>query len=238
MTRRTGSPRVDRDQLETAFSGPLVRLCDALRAGGVALVDREGETVDYAGFLPPFEIRVAAAEWRLILNLLEQSRASAWRTTTELRFRGARRSYAVVRLEEGYALVIVLSRYRFAISPRAVDEAVRDVSFEAGLKLPRAPRSGRDHWIQVDVRSEGHPSRRPVAVCHQGTWRDVQVLGSFSVAGSESRAIGFRAQLKTGEEVTLVREPFGRWYIDTLARDLPGSECQAISRTVSREESP
>jgi len=221
VTRPSDSLPAERDQLETAFSAPLVRLCEALRAGGVALVDREGETVDYAGALSPFEIRVAAAEWRLILDLLERSRASAWRTTNELRFRGARRSYAVVRLEEGYALVILLPRYRFEISPRAVDEAVRDVSFEAGLKLPRAPRSGRDHWIQVDVRCQGRASRRPAAVCLQGTWRDVQVLGRFSVAGSESQAIGFRGQLMTGEEVTLVREPFGRWYMDTLARELP-----------------
>ncbi len=60
---------VARDQAVSAFSGALMRLCDAIAAHGAALVDAEGETVDYAGSLSPFEIRVAAAEWRLQRSL-------------------------------------------------------------------------------------------------------------------------------------------------------------------------
>jgi hypothetical protein len=61
--KRQGTLAV-RDQAVSEFSGTLMRLCDATAAFGAALVDAEGETVDYAGSLSPFEIRVAAAEWR------------------------------------------------------------------------------------------------------------------------------------------------------------------------------
>ncbi len=56
-----------RDQAASNFAATLGRLCDAVPAVSAALVDGEGETVDYSGSLSPYEIRVAAAEWQLVV---------------------------------------------------------------------------------------------------------------------------------------------------------------------------
>jgi hypothetical protein len=109
-----------------------MRLCDATAARGAALVDAEGETVDYAGCLEPFEIRVVAAEWRLMLAALaEQPTLSEG--AQEILYRGSKRSFAVVSMQDGYALVIELSRTSLRLSPRAISEALRTLALEAGL---------------------------------------------------------------------------------------------------------
>jgi hypothetical protein len=65
--RRRGAVR---DQSDSAFSAILGQLCDDCGALAAALVDGEGETVDYAGLLSPYEIKVAAAEWRIVLAVV------------------------------------------------------------------------------------------------------------------------------------------------------------------------
>ena len=53
-----------RDQAETAFTAILASLVERVPgAHAAALVDAEGETVDYAGDGEPFFLRVAAAAW-------------------------------------------------------------------------------------------------------------------------------------------------------------------------------
>jgi len=101
----------------------------------------------------------------------------------------------------------------FAISPRAFGEAIRELSFEAGLPLPAAYRDQKEQWCRVDVRCEGG-SRRPSAIWLHGSWLAIEVLGRFT-GDLGSHEIGYRARLATGAELTLVRERLGRWYTES-----------------------
>ena len=104
-----------RDQDATPFGAVLLRLCDSTGALAAALVDQEGETVDYAGTVEPFEIRVAAAEWRLVLRALGSSLVPGWAETNQIIVRARQRSFAVVALPEGYAIVLEVARRPHAL---------------------------------------------------------------------------------------------------------------------------
>src|SRR6185295_17908226 len=93
-----------RDQAPSSFAPTLGRLCSSAGVLGAALVDADGEAVDYAGRVDSFEIRVAAAEWRIILSLLTRSSHAPWRETRQLMIRGVKKSFGAVLLPEGYAL--------------------------------------------------------------------------------------------------------------------------------------
>jgi hypothetical protein len=205
-----------RDQATTPFGATLLRLCESTGARGAALVDQEGETVDYAGELDPYEIRVAAAEWRLVLRVVAEARAFHWPETEELMVRARRRSFAILRLPEGYALVLQLGAHCFSLSPRAVAEAVREVCAEAGLELPRSVRP-IENWSRVEVQHVPGDTRRPSAVWVGGAWSRVELLGRYDVGLLGRGEVGFRARLANGAEINLVRERLGRWY----AEDLP-----------------
>jgi hypothetical protein len=212
ISRRPSS--APRDQDASRFSGILGRFCDASGALAVALVDAEGETVDYAGRLEPFDIKVAAAEWRLILSLLQVSRVPHWSETQQLLARGRHRSFVVVALSEGYALVVLLPRHAFEVSELALSELVREINGEADLSPAARPSSRpEERWTQVEVRTSKADPRRPLAVWHNGAWRAVAVLGRYVRA---SRDPGYRARLASGAEITLVREPLGKWYAQDL----------------------
>ncbi len=87
---------------------------------------------------------MAAAEWRLVLAILEESSLESLRATHEMRIRARGRSYAALGLSDGYVLVFALPRHSFSISYRALDEAARELETETGLS-PRFrpdPRNG------------------------------------------------------------------------------------------------
>ena len=201
-----------RDQAVSAFGGALMRLCDATAARGAALVDAEGETVDYAGCLEPFDIRVVAAEWRLILSVLSEQPQMAT-DASEIYFRGSKRSFAIVSMQDGYALVVDLPRGSLRISARALTEAVRALSLEAGLAYAPMTRIGRERWTRIDVRMDS-PKRRPIAIWLLGGWQPIELLGRFVDNEPGQRAVGYRARLADGTELTLVREPLGIWYAE------------------------
>src|SRR3954463_10464625 len=132
--RARGRVAIDRDQEASPFSAILWRLCEGCSAHAAALVDREGETVDYAGRISPYEIRVAAAELRLLLAFTREAEAAGFAQVSEIRIRTGRRSYAVVGLGDGYAIVLELVRHSFSISSRAVLQAKRELESEAGIE--------------------------------------------------------------------------------------------------------
>ncbi|MEO8876512.1 MAG: hypothetical protein ABI461_13060, partial [Polyangiaceae bacterium] len=70
--RNTTAPPV-RDMDASPFASILGALIERIPgAFAVGLVDREGETVDYAGQVTPFDIKVAAAHFQIImLQLLD-----------------------------------------------------------------------------------------------------------------------------------------------------------------------
>lgn len=212
MSRRD-RPAARRDQAVSAFGGVLMRLCDATGATAAALVDAEGETVDYAGTIDPFEIKVAAAEWRLAFDVLMRCAVPAWSSTHELVVRAGARSYCAIRLSEGYAILVVLPARAFLVSERALTEAVRDLCSEAGLPVPDRGKPEHESWVRVEVRGLAADNRRPEALWIDGGWCPVEILGHF-IDRARPREVGYRARLGNGKEVTLVRERLGRWYAD------------------------
>ncbi len=204
-----------RDQALSGFNRSLQNLCDSANALSAALVDPVGETVDYAGVIDPFETRVAAAEWGLIISMLKSTPSLTWAETAELYFRGRRRSFVIVTLGQGYALVLELPARRMHVSQRALVEAVRAISEEAGLEVPGIWTAVRERWTRVKVKSDRR-FRRPTAICRDGCWYALQILGRVTREQLRPSEAGYRVRVEDGAEMTLVREPLNRWYADDL----------------------
>lgn len=210
--RRSARLRSDsagaRDQHESAFTAILADLVARVPgARAAALVDFEGETVDYAGRLAPFNLRLAAAHWRITLDL-----AASQPSLRDLRWislRAGRTSYLVHALAEGYALVLVLAGAAGSIDwRRAVAACARALGAEAGWRWPGAPPPA---WFPVEVVIDER--RRPGALRIAGRLRPVEILGALA-GGLSRRERGWRVRLESGGEATLVREPGGAWYAD------------------------
>ncbi|HET9958082.1 MAG TPA: hypothetical protein VFQ61_26485 [Polyangiaceae bacterium] len=199
-----------RDQGVTEFSAILLRLCDASGALAAALVDSEGETVDYAGRVEPFDVRVAAAECRLLLGGLHENASRLWPAPNSFIIRSGKHSISVHALSEGYAVVLVLPRHSFDVSARALSEASREIAREAGLTVD-VPR-GSLLWSRVEVRCVSRKTRRPAAIWQNGAFRPVLVLGRLERPIIGGRDRGYLIRLDTGAELLLVREPLGRWF--------------------------
>jgi hypothetical protein len=199
-----------RDQMPSSFAPTLGRLCSSAGVVGAALVDRDGEAVDYAGRVSPFDIRVAAAEWRIVLSRLSRCQHAPWNETRQVMVRGANKSFGAVMLPEGYALVVQLLPRCFRVSPRALAEAVREVCENAGLELP----SRSAQWMRVQVNESPAPQRRPRSVWVNRKWLPVEVLGRWVGPELLPNELGYRVRLLGGAEVTLVREPLAHWFAD------------------------
>jgi len=194
-----------RDQGESAFTRILVDLVARMPgARAAALVDVEGETVDYAGCSPPYEVRLAAAHWRIVLQRAqEQPSLGGIRT---LAVRTARRSFVLYVLPLGYAVVIVLSPGAGLASwRRALPACARKLAEEAGW-----PRSDWGSWYPVEVDCDAR--HRPAALRIGNVARGVEILGSLAT-GFATQERGWRVRCDR-EELTLVREPGGFWYSD------------------------
>jgi hypothetical protein len=211
-----------RDQEPTEFSGILMRLCDNGGVLGASLVDRQGETVDYAGHAEPFALRIMAAEWRIVLDQVRSISQAGFDATHELRVRAQRKSFALVALAHGYALVLELPTYGFQYSRRALAEATRAIEREASLDSLNPDAS---HWSRVEVRTARGDRRRPEAVWRDGAFCPLTILGRYIdplVAGKPrprrkgGGEVGYRARLPSGLEFTLIREPTGVWFAGDL----------------------
>ena len=99
MSARARPLAAARDQHESAFATILADLVRRVPgARGAALVDRDGETVDYSGRLDPFAMRLAAAHWRIVLDELRAQRF--FRSVRWLALRARRTSYLVHELPD------------------------------------------------------------------------------------------------------------------------------------------
>lgn len=206
----------------TAFAQILSELLSRLPgAFACALVDLGGETVDYAGFGDPFDMKIAAAHVRIVLNDLEE-----YKTLGDPRWiviRGEKRSFIGRRLPEGYAIVVLLRRRAgFTSSERAYAVCERALAAEAGWTV----KATRQAWfpLEVVVDRRGRPTvvgTPPVSV---------EVLGA--VMGLPGRERGFRVRLATGSELTVVRESGRVWYADEdLAALLPSTTAASYAKT-------
>jgi hypothetical protein len=207
--RSRKDPAPPRDQATSPFTRVLERLVAVTPgAQGAALVDFEGETVDYAGRLEPFELKITAAHWLIVLS--ETSESCPIGPIERLVVRAKRRAYYVRRLEENYAVVIALHpRAAFAVSERAMQEAIAGLSAEAGWALPRD--AARWFWVEVEAEHHGRLVR-PKLLKVAGRFQPVEVMGA--VVGLAPREKGFRVRLPSGAEMMLVRERLGRWFAD------------------------
>lgn len=198
----------ERDQAVSTFAATLGRLCDVLPAHAAALVDSEGETVDYAGRLTPYEAKVAAAEWQLVVAGLKEGDVALSSPMVELLVRARRASYAAFTIAEGYSLVLILPKRAFDVSRRGVIEAIRELCTEAGLAVPE--RYFGEHWYHVEVQED--EEARPTNVWLEQRWMPALVIGRFSQPDATLVERGYRVMLEDGNELTLVRERLGRWY--------------------------
>jgi hypothetical protein len=205
-----------RDQDTTPFSATLLRLCEATGALGAALVDAEGETVDYAGYLDPFSLRVMAAEWRIVLDIVRSVPRPGFQDAHELSVRARKKSFALVALPDGYAIVLALPLHSLLFSRRAVAEAAREIEREAGLTPSHAPEAAEERWSKIDVRTAPGDRRRPAAVWVDGAWREVTILGRIAQRRAPGREVGYRARLENGLEIALIREALGLWFAGGL----------------------
>jgi hypothetical protein len=224
---------VRRDQGETPFSLILSALLDAIPLSiGAVLVDGLGESVDYAGSIAPFDLKVAAAHFQIVLQ--EIRLVGVFSSALQLTVRARHRSYVLRVLDREYSLLLVVHRHAaFAVSTRALDEAAVRLCTEAGI-------DGIGHeppWYRVEV--ETGPSRRPLrlrplaayasmraakkpiaapiyqlpqAAPDPAGWNRVDVIGTLT--GTAKRERGYRIRLDTGAEMTLVRERHGLWFVD------------------------
>jgi hypothetical protein len=213
--RARGRVAIDRDQDASPFSAILWRLCEGCSAHAAALVDKEGETVDYAGRISPYEIRVAAAELRLVLAFTRTAEIPNFRDVSEIRIRTGLRSYAIFGLGDGYAIVLELVRHSSSVSRRALAQAMRELEHEAGIASVLPP--GGTRWSRVRVKSSADAARRPEALWLEGVWQPLTVLGRYRSADLARRERGYLARLPNGAEFSLVREPLGFWFVDELA---------------------
>ena len=212
--RRRGAVR---DQSDSTFSAILGRLCDDCGALASALVDAEGETVDYAGLLSPYEIKVAAAEWRIVLSVVQQSRMPGFHNVAGMIVRAEGRTFLMEAMPDGYAIALCLPRHCFNVSKRALGQAKRELCQEAGIVLPEA--RAQVNWARVKVRTPAGSRllRRPDAIWLENAWSPLTILGRYQARDLSRSELGYLARLASGAEVFLVREPLGIWFIDSAA---------------------
>jgi hypothetical protein len=204
--RASPRPLHPRDTDATAFTAILAELISHIPgAHSAALVDPDGESVDYTGRAPPFDVKLAAAQFRVTFDQLRV--AALWRETRTMVVRGATKSFLVRALPDGYAVVVILGkRAGFSSSARALSVCARALEAEAGLTADRP----LGLWMPVRVRCDLR--RRPMSVSSSrgDPPYGLEVLGSVTGLLNGDRA--FRVRLETGAEVMLVRERGGAWY--------------------------
>jgi hypothetical protein len=209
MTRTGGQsvrPVHARDTDATAFTFILAELVTRIPgAHSAALVDGDGESVDYTGRAAPFDVKVAAAHFRIVID---ETRARVpFGSLSTLVVRGSTKSFVVRVLPDNYAVVVLLGKRAGFSAVRALDVCERSLVAEAGLTPRPVPL-----WTVVAVDSDAR--RRPLRIASPdgSTGCGVEVLGS--VLGLPRRERAFRVRLETGAEVMLVRERGGTWYAE------------------------
>jgi hypothetical protein len=201
-----------REESETGFTAILSRHVAATPGAiGAALVDGEGEAVDYAGdSIDPFEIKIAAAHWRIVLGDIDKGKhGELFGSTRRLFVHTDQRAFVLDVLPDGYALLSILeAKASFGHADRALDATLRDLYREAGWNAP----PGAFRWVPLDVELDARG--RPIRVRVRKQWASVESMGRI-IAGLQPGELGFRVSVPAAElELTLVRGRDERWYGD------------------------
>ncbi len=220
-SRGTAPPRdTEASPFATILAELLARIPGSI---GGSLVDSEGECVDYTGAADPYDLKVAAAHFSIVLAEAARLLGPLGSPRTIV-VRCSMRTFLVHALPGGYALILVVRpRAGFVSAARALGLCERALALEAGWPAPPGP-----YWHPVRVECR---ARRPVrlsarslgvgaaagnAVQARGSgaprMHAVEVLGALVLADARER--GFRVRLDSGVELTVVREAGGFWYAD------------------------
>ena len=199
VARETG------DQERSAFGAILEWFLGRVPgARAAALVDFEGETVDYAGHVDSYAVRIAAAHFRILLTELQMRPTLG--IARSLILRTSRQSYHVHGVTEGYALLVIFTRGAgFGGWERALTVCTNRLSAEAGWG------ANKPEWFPVDVVADRR--FRPLRVKSGPTERSLEILGALA-AVPRHRERAWRVRIESGVEAMLVREPGGSWYAD------------------------
>jgi hypothetical protein len=171
----------------------------------VAFIDQEGEAVDAVGWADEFDIKVAGAHLRVMLELVPSAHGGE---TRDLLIAATKLSYRVRVVAEGYVLVFLFVRdIAFSASTRVLDTCAYALAKEAGFAM-----QVKQGWFLAEVLTREAPPHKPRRARGKGEWLDVEVLGA--VVGPSNQERGYRVRLSNGHEVTLMREFLGRWWSD------------------------
>lgn len=204
--------RYAREEDETGFTSVLRKHVEQTPGAlGAALVDGQGEAVDYAGdYIDPFDIKVAAAHFRIVLNDIEAGKLTLeGGPTARLFVLTDKRGFMLTALPEGYALLSILkANAAMGHADRSIDMTLRGLYAEAGWSSP--PGAFRWHPIDVEIDPRARPHR--IRVRHQ--WTPVQPIGRV-IHGLQPGEVGWRVDVPEAEcEITLVLGRDDRWYAD------------------------
>ena len=212
-SERSWAKEAPRDLVESAFTPILRRLLH--RTTGVlavCFVDGEGECVDYASSLPPFESKVAGAQmtvtlWEVAAAMVRLMAGRTW----HLHVHSECRDVVARRVNDDYLLVVVLK-------PRAltrrlmggIEQTVIELRREAGIDIP--------DWepiadsVRVEVREATGWAYAPAAFFDETETRvEIELVMGRWTEGTDSR-VCFRVQTQDGEELTLVHDrALDRW---------------------------
>ena len=158
----------------TGFTEALETLVAALpEAESATFIDDEGEAVDLAARVDPYEARIAGAVLSLPLHLARSfARRTGLGEVLGLGVVGDRRAALTRRVGDGLDLVLVIEgTVARARVQEALAEAAESLRYEAGL-------AGGASAFEVESQTMSTGSVRPVAVIDRGVRREVrEVLG-------------------------------------------------------------
>jgi hypothetical protein len=209
MTRRP--PEAQRDELESAFTPILRRVLNTLPSALCAVfVDTEGECIDYASSIDPFEAKVSGAHALVLLDRLRagQSRLGMHEPYA-LAIGGSERELWGRRITDDYLLVVVALPGAEATQMWTVLAAAgREFRAEVGAAAPSWEPTGK---LEVVVRSAVGWPFAPAAFSQHGVRVTVtDVLGRWTEPGSGEEALTcFRVRTADGQELTLAHDPNG-----------------------------
>lgn len=209
-------PPLQRDRPESRFGKILAGLLEAHRqVDSAAFVDADGECVDYASRIEPFEAVVAGAQMLVVTTELARRMAEAGSGALIMwTVEAANRDFVVRRVSDEHAVVVASISHGVTAhllrSMAALADALRR---EAELPVPSWDTRGEVY--QVDVRRSVGFGYAPQAVSlGEGAPTPVEVLGRWTERGfiSAEEIICFRVRCE-GRELTLTHDrALDRWH--------------------------
>lgn len=209
MTRRP--PEAQRDELESAFTPILRRVLHGLPSALCAVfVDTEGECIDYASSIDPFEAKVSGAHALVLLDRLRAAqRKLGLHEPYALAIGGSERELWGRRITDDYLLVVIALPGAEATQMWTVlAAAAREFRSEVGAAEAAWEPTTK---LEVVVRSAVGWPFAPAAFSQHGVRVTVtDVLGRWTEPGSGDDELScFRVRTADGQELTLIHDPNG-----------------------------